>query len=78
MFFLQIAEIPVGGTTSATFKYTPPFAGRGALVAKFSSKELDDVDGFIGYEVAPRPEDVLIENANRVPGRYIERRDVIP
>lgn len=72
--------MPIGATTSATFKYTPPFAGRAALVAKFSCKELDDVDGFLAYEVQPRPEDVLIES-NEINGGYnrrIERRDIIP
>ncbi|XP_037037694.1 annulin isoform X2 [Bradysia coprophila] len=76
----KIAEVPVSATTSATFKYTPPFAGRAALVAKFSCKELDDVDGFLAYEVRPRPDDVLIES-NEINGGYnrrIERRDVIP
>lgn len=69
----------MGGTTSATFKYVPPYAGRGALVCKFFCKELDDVDGFLAYEVAPRPEDI-IDSENEINGfnRYIERTDVIP
>lgn len=74
---LKIAEVPVGGTTSATFKYTPPYAGRAALAAKFSSKDLDDVDGFLAYEVEPRPEDIIMETRNDI-NKYIERRDVIP
>ena len=73
----QIAEVPIAGTTSATFKYTPPYSGRASLIAKFVSKELDDVDGFLAYEVKPRPEDIIIENGNRIQP-YIERRDVIP
>lgn len=73
---LKIAEVPVGGTTSATFKYTPPYAGRAALAAKFYCKELDDVDGYLAYEVAPRPEDVLMESKET--NKYVERRDVIP
>lgn len=74
---LKIAEVPVGGTTSATFKYTPPYAGRAALAAKFYCKELNDVDGYLAYEVAPRPEDVLRETSNET-NKYVERRDVIP
>lgn len=49
------------------------------MVCKFFSKELDDVDGFLAYEVLPRPEDV-ISSENEINGfnRYIERTDVIP
>lgn len=78
-FLLKIAEIPVGGTAASTFKYVPPYAGRGTLLAKFSSKELDDVDGFMHYEIQPRPEDV-INNSHRRSGSniIIRRSDVIP
>ncbi|XP_005181682.2 annulin isoform X2 [Musca domestica] len=73
----KIAEIPVGGTAASTFKYTPPYAGRGTLLAKFSSKELDDVDGFMHYEIKPRPEDVIMNNNSS--NTIIRRRtDVIP
>ncbi|XP_059618771.1 annulin [Phlebotomus argentipes] len=75
----KIAEVPVDGTAAATFKYTPPFAGRGAFAAKFTSKELDDVDGFLAFETQPRPEDVIMTNGSH-PGMndIIVRRDVIP
>ncbi|XP_052850982.1 annulin-like [Drosophila gunungcola] len=49
---LKVAEITVGGIAAATFKYTPPYAGRGTLLAKFNAKELEDVSGYKHYEVA--------------------------
>ncbi|XP_036678620.3 annulin-like [Drosophila suzukii] len=50
----KIGETAVGEKAVATFKYTPPYAGRGVMVVKFHSMELDDVDGYINYDVAPR------------------------
>ncbi|ALC38660.1 Tg [Drosophila busckii] len=74
----KIAETPVGGTAAATFKYVPPYAGRGTLVAKFTAKELEDVDGYKHYEIEPRPEDVLQPNASHRSSNIIRRRtDVI-
>lgn len=73
----KIAEVPVEGTASATFKFTPPFSGRGTFAAKFTSKELDDVDGFLAFEMLPRPEDVLVENGHRSFNEVISRNDVI-
>ncbi|XP_014288385.1 annulin [Halyomorpha halys] len=35
----------------ADFKIIPPTSGKGVIVAKFSSKELDDVDGFINFQI---------------------------
>ncbi|XP_017060322.2 annulin-like [Drosophila ficusphila] len=49
---LNIAAVPVGGTASASFNYTPPYAGHVAMVAKFNSYELNDVDGYKDYTVA--------------------------
>ena len=74
---LQIAEIPVAGTGASTFKYNPPYAGRGTLVAKFNSKELDDVDGFIALEILPRPGDIIL-NGTTLTNEIIVRSDVIP
>jgi len=75
---LQIAEIPVNGVAAATFKYTPPYAGRGTMLAKFTSKELDDVDGYKHYEIEPRPEDLLQPNGSHRSSNIIRRRtDVI-
>ncbi|EDV59286.1 annulin isoform X1 [Drosophila erecta] len=74
----KIAEIPVGGTAAATFKYTPPYAGRGTMLAKFTSRELDDVDGYRHYEIEPRPEDLLQPNGSHRSSNIIRRRtDVI-
>lgn len=69
--------MPVDGTASATFKYVPPYAGRGTFAAKFFSKELNDVDGFISFEIEPRSSDVYY-NGNPRPREYIVRTDVIP
>lgn len=65
------------GIASATFKYVPPYSGRATLSAKFFSKQLNDVDGFIAFEVEPRPGDVYL-NGNYRPRDYIERRNFIP
>lgn len=73
----KIAEVPVDGTAAATFKYIPPFAGRGTLAAKFTSKELDDVDGFLAFEIQPRPEDLINGHHPRM-NEVVARRDVIP
>lgn len=45
------------------FAYKPPYAGSAKLVAKFTSREMDDVDGFRAFEIAPKPEDVLMPEA---------------
>lgn len=50
-------EIKVGYTVepglkaNAGFEFTPPKSGRNTIVVKFSSKELDDVDGFLNFMV---------------------------
>lgn len=74
---LKVPEIASGETGAVTFKYTPPWAGRGSLVAKFVSKELNDVDGHLAFEVKARPEDVILDND--VIGRpgYGDRREVL-
>lgn len=77
-FVFQIAETGVGGTAKCTFKFIPPYAGHGVLVAKFTCKELDDVDGFLPYEAEPRPEDVLINGNSVYHDETITRTDVIP
>lgn len=66
--------MPVSGTASATFKYIPPYAGRGTFVAKFFSKELDDVDGYLAFEVLPREEDIIYGNSIRHANNTISRR----
>ncbi|XP_017060319.2 LOW QUALITY PROTEIN: annulin-like [Drosophila ficusphila] len=49
---LKIAEVPMGGNATADFEYTPPYYGHVAMVAKFSCKELDEVDGYKDFIVA--------------------------
>lgn len=44
------------------------------MVAKFTSKEMDDVDGFRVFEIAPKPEDVLMPEANN---DVVAKTDVI-
>lgn len=46
-------NIAPGGVASAEFKLTPPWAGRHQISAKFISKELKDVDGFLSFKVDP-------------------------
>lgn len=64
----------VDETISNTFSLTPQFVGRATLAVKFTSKELDDVDGFLAYENKPRPEDILM---NGTENEIIARTDVI-
>lgn len=56
------------------FAYKPPYVGSAKLVAKFTSKEMDDVDGFRVFEIAPKPDDVLMPEATN---DVISRTDVI-
>ncbi|XP_031778774.1 annulin isoform X3 [Nasonia vitripennis] len=49
---LKLAEdVEVGGEAVCRFSMTPLFEGRATIAAKFYSKELDDVDGFINFTV---------------------------
>ncbi|XP_055590397.1 annulin-like isoform X2 [Uranotaenia lowii] len=68
------SDIDVEETVSNTFTLTPQFVGRASIAAKFTSKELDDVDGFLAYEIDPRPEDIIMETHDN---EIIERTDVI-
>lgn len=68
-------EIPVRAIAEGKFKVTPPWAGRHTIVAKFDSKELDDVDGFLAFEAQPKPEDVIEKVDNNV---IVRRTDVVP
>lgn len=63
-------EIPPKTFAEARFAYKPPYVGSAKLVAKFTSKEMDDVDGFRSFEIAPRPDDVLMpETTNDIIAR---------
>ncbi|RZF45384.1 hypothetical protein LSTR_LSTR002827 [Laodelphax striatellus] len=43
---------------SAPFKMIPMFPGRATIVVKFTSKELDDVDGFLNFMVHDKPSEL--------------------
>ncbi|XP_055541423.1 annulin-like isoform X2 [Wyeomyia smithii] len=68
------SEVAVDETISNTFSLTPEFVGRATIAVKFTSKELDDVDGFLAYEIKPRPEDILM---NSTTNEIIARTDVM-
>ncbi|XP_063376431.1 annulin isoform X1 [Cydia fagiglandana] len=46
-------NVPPGEFATAQFKLTPPWAGRHQISAKFTSKEIHDIDGFLILMVAP-------------------------
>ncbi|XP_071448143.1 annulin-like isoform X2 [Hetaerina americana] len=46
-------DIPPGGDASASFNITPTFHGQKTIAAKFTSKELEDVDGYLVIKIAP-------------------------
>ncbi|OWR44550.1 putative annulin [Danaus plexippus plexippus] len=51
---IELSEnVPPGEFATAQFQLTPPWAGRHQISAKFSSKEMHDVDGFLSIMVAP-------------------------
>ena len=66
--------MPPKSFTETRFAYKPPYAGSAKLVAKFTSKELDDVDGFRSFEIAPKPEDILTPDAKN---ETIVKTDII-
>lgn len=45
--------VEVGGVASCSFTMVPIVEGRSTIAAKFYSKELEDVDGFINFMVKP-------------------------
>lgn len=44
-------DVAPGAYATASFKLTPPWAGRHQITAKFNSKEMHDVDGFLSFNV---------------------------
>ncbi|XP_077542339.1 annulin-like isoform X2 [Haemaphysalis longicornis] len=54
-------KVPAGGEAKVSFYLTPKTAGPKAIIAKFSSKELSDVDGFKSLDVR---EASFLESAN--------------
>lgn len=65
----------MNGVGTATFTYIPKYSGRATFIAKFYSKELDDVDGFLAFEVDPRPEDMIMTTTYDSDG-YIRRASI--
>ena len=57
------------------FAYKPPYAGRATFAAKFTSKELNDVDGFKAFVIAPREEDILMPDRSN--NETISRSDIV-
>ncbi|KAL5280423.1 F13A1 family protein [Megaselia abdita] len=51
---LKVTDIPAGGFASTQFQYSPSLSGPATIVAKFHSKELDDVDGFTSLKFRDR------------------------
>lgn len=52
----------VGQTAVAQFKFTPQFSGTQTVAAKFISKQLNDVDGFLNFLVEPTKEETAPNN----------------
>lgn len=51
---LKLSEtVDVDGDAECSFSMVPKFEGRATIAAKFYSKELEDVDGFINFMVKP-------------------------
>ena len=65
-----------GASAEARFAYKPPYVGSAKLIAKFSSKELDDVDGFRSFEISPSDDDIIMPNTPNY-NEIISRNDVI-
>lgn len=57
---LKVPDIQPKSFAETRFAYRPPYVGSVKLIAKFTAKEMDDVDGFRAFEVAPKPEDMLM------------------
>lgn len=56
--------VPTGSKANSGFKFTPPQPGRQTIVVKFTSKEMDDVDGFLNFMVAPAKDDAKENETN--------------
>lgn len=60
----QVPDVPPKSFAETRFAYKPKYVGSAKLVAKFMAKEIDDVDGFRVFEIAPKPDDVLMSENN--------------
>lgn len=68
-------EVQPKAFAETRFAYKPAYVGSAKLIAKFTSKEMDDVDGFRVFEIAPKPDDVLTTEVNN--DVIIAKTDVI-
>lgn len=67
-------DVPPKTFAETRFAYKPAYVGSAKLIAKFTSKEMDDVDGYRVFEISPKPEDILTpETINET----ISKTDVI-
>jgi transglutaminase 1 len=71
---LKVNEVQPKTFAEVRFAYKPPYVGSAKLIAKFTSKEMDDVDGFRSFEIAPKADDVLMPETNN--DVIISRTDV--
>lgn len=52
-FSQQVSDVSPQSFAETRFAYKPPYVGSAKLVAQFTSKEMDDVDGFKGLRSRP-------------------------
>lgn len=48
---IKVGKVSAKKTTSVSFKFTPQFTGKQVISAKFTSKQLQDVDGYLQFMV---------------------------
>jgi transglutaminase 1 len=73
---LKVSEVPPAGLAEVRFAYKPPYVtSKAVLEAKFTSKELDDVDGFKVFEIKPAEGNII--KPDRSHNEVIRRTDVI-
>lgn len=58
--FVFLRTVQPGEMVEADFELTPKLEGEKTLSAKFGSRELDDVDGFVTVNVNPSNEIPLL------------------
>lgn len=66
--------MPSKSFAEARFVFKPTYVGSAKLIAKFTSKEMDDVDGFRVFEVLPKADEILMPEANN---ETVSRTDVV-
>jgi transglutaminase 1 len=74
---LKVPDIQPKAYAETRFAYKPPYAGSAKLIAKFMAREMDDVDGFRVFEIAPKPEDILTNNGTNSDMIIIDKDKII-